>query len=65
MDDVAWLIRVQVLTGMLLDAMEAAPSSNGLVDAAERDRLVAALQAVKGGVDRRLAELAPEAESSV
>jgi hypothetical protein len=65
MDDVAWLIRVQVLVGMLLQAMESAPPGNGLPDGDEREQVVTTLQAIKRSVDRRLAELTPEAESSV
>jgi hypothetical protein len=61
MDDVAWLIRVQVLTGMLIDAIEAAPAGDGLLDG---EGLADTLRAVRSGVDRRLADLAPEAETS-
>lgn len=58
----AWLIRVQILSGMLLDALAAAPPSEARLDGGERERLVTALRTLKEDTDRRLATLATEAE---
>jgi hypothetical protein len=61
-DEVAWLIRVQILAAMLLEALAAAPSIDANLDDGERERLVSGLRALKAGVDQRLAAVAPEAE---
>jgi len=61
MDEVAWLIRVQVLTGMLLEAMEAAPFADNRIAEGERGQLVASLRNVQATVDEQLGRLAPEA----
>jgi hypothetical protein len=61
-DEVAWLIRVQILSGMLLDALAAAPAADASLNGGERERLMTSLRALKDGVDRRLDALAPEAE---
>lgn len=63
MDEVAWLIRVQVLTGMLLEAIEAAPSGDGRIAEADREQLLASLRTVRATVDDHLGLLAPEAEA--
>jgi hypothetical protein len=62
MDEVAWLIRVQILSGMLLDALAAAPHADARLDGGERERLITALSALQEGADQRLAALASEAE---
>jgi len=64
MDEVAWLIRVQVLTGMLLEAIEATPSGDGRIVATDSEQLIESLTALRATVDERLGRLAPEAEST-
>jgi hypothetical protein len=61
-DEVAWLIRVQILSGMLVDALAAGPSVDANLNGGERERLMTSLRALKDGVDRRLETLAPGAE---